>query len=316
MKKVFMVLVLLALAVTGVFAQNYAADTDLRKELHSYIDAIPAQNLYALKPLLSLLSGSYSDRSELHGLLDSIPERNIDAVKTLLLALAAPSNNAMAGTNLPQERTAEAVAPFSATRASTSANTSVGVSKGPLSIGGGGLFDWSLNNSVDISSSKIDYELVSFGAFAFLDAKYIELSVGPSFGFARYEVKGGGISSGNVNMRLFQLDVSLLGKIPIELSGGKFAIFPMLGLSYNHVFFGISGINYLTTMALSDLSQLGALGGLGFDVYLTKSVYLRSEGLFHFRLPFWGTMDVMGQSNSKYNFGMGPRVKIGIGYRF
>jgi len=106
MKKVFLILFLLALVVTGVFAQSNTAVADLRKEMHSYIDAISEQNLYALKPLLSLFAGSPSNINELHELLDSIPERNIDALKTLLLALADPSYNAADVINLPpQEKT-------------------------------------------------------------------------------------------------------------------------------------------------------------------------------------------------------------------
>jgi len=151
---------------------------------------------------------------------------------------------------------------------------------------------------------------MSFGAYAFLDTKYVELSIGPSYGIGKME----GISK-NINM--FQLDINLLGKIPIDLSGGRFVIFPMLGLSYYHVLFGISGTNGLT-MNISKLGQLGALGGMGLDIYLTRSLYLRGEGLFHFRLPIWSDMmDALGApGDTKFSFGMGPRIKLGVGYRF
>jgi len=308
MKKVVLILFLILVAVTGVFAQINTAPEDLRKELHTYIDAIPEENLYALKPLMSVLAGSpFYSYGELHALLDAVPERYIDAVKTLLLALADSPNNAMAGTDPPQTKTAEAEEPLPAVRVDTPKNKPDRL----LSVGGGAFLDWSINNSVDISYIPVyGFDLRSFGVYAFLDAKYVELSIGPSFGIASWKIVGF-----TKDISLFQLDVHVLGKIPIDLSDGQFFFFPLLGLSYNHVLFGISGTNGLP-MAFSDLGQLGVLGGVGLDVNLTGSLYLRSEGLFHFRFPFWSTMDVMGQPDVKINFGMGPRIKVAVGYRF
>jgi len=311
MKKVVLIVFLLALAVTGVFAQNYTVVVDIRRELHAYIDAIPQETLYALRPLLMMLAESSHNNDELHDLLDAIPERNIDAVKLLLQALVDPSYNSAAGIYLPQ-RTAEAAGPSSAARAGAPVSTDAGVSKGPLSIGGGAFYDWSLKNSVEEVASQSGYDLMSFGAFAFFDAKYVELSVGPSFGIANSEKK---IESGSnsKNYKLFQLDLSVLGKIPINLADGKFIFFPMLGASFNAVLFGISGTEGKT---VSELNQIGLLGGVGFDYNITSSVYLRSEGLFHFRFPVWELMDSMKEPGSKVNFGMGPRIRLGIGYRF
>jgi len=310
MKKFVLILLLLALAVTGVFAQSNMTDADLRKELHAYIDAISGENLYALRSLLSLLAGqnSSSNRSELYEVLDSISERNIDALKPLLQALADPYYNAAAGINQP--RGTAGAAP-SSSRVSAPVNSDEGVSKGLLSIGGGALFDWSLNNSMTISMPMYKFNLMSFGAFAFFDAKYVELSVGPSFGISKY-VDAYGRS---LDLKLLMLDVNLLGKIPIELSGGQISVFPLLGLSYNHILFGISGTS---GMDLSKFGQLGALGGVGLDYYLSNSLYFRGEGLFHFRLPLWSAIiDAIGAAgNMRINFGMGPRVKLGVGYRF
>jgi len=316
MKKVVLVLFLLALAVTGVFAQSNTTDADLRKELHAYIDAISGENLYALRSLLSLLAGSPSNRSELHEVLDSISERNIDVLKPLLQALADPYYNAAAGIILPQ-KTAEPVTPSSAAKATAPKNTKAGVSnvsKGPFSVGGGAFFDLNLKSSMSILSMPIyKLDLMGLGAFAFFDAKYVELSVGPSFGIAKYENEYGR----SFDLKLIQLDVNVLGKIPINLSGGQIVIFPLLGLSYNHPLFGISGTDSLNK-ALSDLGQLGALGGVGLDFYLSSSIYLRGEGLFHLRLPPWPALkDGLGMTgDTKFSFGMGPRVKLGVGYRF
>jgi len=314
MKKRFLILFFLALAVTGVFAQNYTVVVDIRRELHAYIDAIPQQSLYALRPLLIMLADSSHDNVELHDLLDAIPDRNIDAVKALLLALADPYYSNAPVINPPQSQgTAVAAGPSSAAGESAPVNTNADVSNGFLSFGGGAFFDWSLKNSVEVksTSNKFRYDLMSFGPFVFFDAKYVELSVAPSFGIANYEVSEGASPE---SLKLIQLDLSVLGKIPINLAGGKFVFFPMLGVSYNAVLFGISGTEGMTP--LSDLNQFGLLGGVGFDYYLTSSVYLRSEGLFHFRFPFWDFIGDMRDPNLKFNFGMGPRIRLGIGYRF
>ena len=308
MKKVVLVLFFLALAVAGVFAQSNTAVADLRKELHAYIDAIPAQNLYALRSLLSLLAGQPSNRSELHEVLDSIPERNIDALKPLLQALTDPSYNATAGI-IPLQGADD---PETLTLIDkTNTPDKVNAKKGFLSIGGGALFDWSIKNYVEMSSYPMyDFKLVSLGVFAFLDAKYIELSIGPSYGIGN--LKMGWFDK---DISLLQLDINLLGKLPINLSNGKIIIFPLLGLSYNHVLSGISGTDAIVT-PISELSQLGALVGAGLDFPLTSSFYLRGEGLLHVRLPSWATIDVFGQPGVKINLGMGPRVKLGVGYRF
>ena len=313
MKKAVLIVFLLALAATGVFAQNFTVVVDIRRELHAYIDAIPQQTLYALRPLLMMLADSSRNNDELHDLLDAIPDRNIDAVRTLLQALADPFYSAAAGVNLPQSQgSAEAAVPSSAPRASEPVNTNAGVSDGFLSVGGGAFYDWSFNHSVvkAAATSKFEYDLMSFGAFAFFDAKYVELGVGPSFGIANLSEGG---SSEPKNLKLFQLDLSVLGKIPINLADGKFTFFPMLGVSYNTVLFGISGTEGMT---VSELNQIGLLGGVGLDYYITSSIYLRSEGLFHFRLPVWKLMDSIKETDSKVKFGVGPRIRLGIGYRF
>jgi opacity protein-like surface antigen len=87
----------------------------------------------------------------------------------------------------------------------------------------------------------------------------------------------------------------------------------MLGISYNHPLFQISGDG--TMSGLYDLGQLGFLVGAGVDYNLTSTLFLRGEGLFHLRAPFWGTMDVITQSGVKIDLGMGPRIKVGVGYR-
>jgi len=302
MKKAVLILFLLALVVTAVFAQTNQAVADLRRELHSYIDAIPEQNLYALKSLLSILAEPPSNKSDLHEILESIPDRNVDALRTLLLALADPSYNATGGANQSQAKPAAA-------KASTPAKTNEPVKTGNLSVGGGAFFDWNGNSAVEVARTKMGLDLMSFGAYGFLDTKFFEVSIGASYGIGTFDI---GLTK-KQEFNLFQLDVNLLGKFPIDLPGGKFSVFPMLGISYNQPLLMISGDTITTD--IFDLGQLGVLGGAGLDYNLTSSLYLRGEGLFNFRLPFWGTIDIISTSGVKINFGMGPRIKLAVGYR-
>jgi len=74
-----------------------------------------------------------------------------------------------------------------------------------------------------------------------------------------------------------------------------------------------------------DWSQIGFLAGLGLDLPFSSALFLRAEALFHLRLPSKFMSDLVDKNKATFNnyggsidttFGMGPRVKIGIGYRF
>jgi hypothetical protein len=306
MKKVILLSLLLVLAMTGVFAQSNNTIADLRKELHAYIDAIPEQNLSSLKPLLAILAEpvSISNKNELYEMLDAIPPRNIDAVKALLLALADPSYNTAVETSQSQAKPAETAKP-AATATSASAKTNEPARTGKFSVGGGAFFDWNLNNGVSVSGFNIEYDLLSIGAYGFLDTKSFELSIGPSYGMVGF--------GGSYGLNLFQLDINFLWKFPLDLPIDKFSIFPMLGISYNQPLFEFSG-DY-EKLGILDFGQLGLLVGVGLDYNLTSALYLRGEGLFHFRFPLWGAMDFITEPGVKFDFGMGPRIKLGVGYR-
>ena len=318
MKKVILLLLLLVLAITGIFAQSNTTVTDLRKELHAYIDVIPEQNLLSLKPLLAILAEPTSDKSELHEILDAIPPRNIDAVKALLLALTDPSYSAAAEISQPQAKPTEPVitaVTTTSTPAATGASTPVKANEpaktGKFSVGGGAFFDWSLKNAVGFAGIKtIGSDLMSVGAYGFLDTKNLELSIGPSYGMWTLDLAGL-----KPKINLLQLDINFLVKFPISLPNGEFIIFPMLGISCNQPIYKISSDG--TVAGFYDLGQLGVLGGAGLDINLTRSVYLRAEGLFHLWLPYWAVMmDIIkAPGDTKINLGMGPRIKLGVGYR-
>jgi len=149
-----------------------------------------------------------------------------------------------------------------------------------MSAGGGGLFDLS-----SASGSKI----MAFGAYGFYDITYCEIDINFTYGLA------------DGNMKIMSLGFGVLGKYPIAL--GSVTLFPLVGGDYNRVLSAkVEGFSF---PGAGSMSQIGILGGLGADFGLSKSMFLRTEGLFHFRLPPSG-----GDVNS-----MGPRIKVGLGFK-
>jgi len=215
-----------------------------------------------------------------------------------------------------------------------------------FSIGGGGLFDYSLRNGikVEIDDNTTQYggnRNMSIGGFIFFDVTYAELSVYYAHGSLSTVYDDGNDKKVNSNpvdgktikpLSASQLGFSLLGKYPIKM--GSFTFFPLLGVDYNIVISvknesksvypkkGEDGKDTNETAGWNN--QFGFLAGIGGDINLGKSVFLRMEGLFHMRLPSKVNKEVMdaaieaGIKKDKINatLGMGPQIKIGVGYRF
>jgi outer membrane protein W len=186
-----------------------------------------------------------------------------------------------------------------------------------LSVGGGGLFDYSGRNGIKSDAEYNGSRNMSFGGFIFFDITYAELDVNFAYGSLSGVGKdyNTGKKSEPVNSgSALQLGFSLLGKYPINL--GSLTVFPLLGVDYNIVFSvkdkdGKKGSNPGYS------NQFGLLAGVGGDFNITKSVFIRAEGLFHLRLASKNVKDTIGSnSNLSATWGMGPRVKIGVGFRF
>ena len=188
-----------------------------------------------------------------------------------------------------------------------------------LSAGGGVLFDWSIDNGItyDSNSYFLSEDVMAFGGFAFFDATYAELEVNFTYGLRSLRSNDSRNETG-ANGNYMALGFSLLGKYPINLT--KVTVSPLLGGSYNLVLVdkfedggSISDSDYYKSM---DWSQFGALAGVGVDITLTESLFLKTEALFHFRFPNKIWSDFADSSDGKTSFGMGPKVKVGVGYKF
>ncbi|MCL2214830.1 MAG: hypothetical protein FWC06_06420 [Treponema sp.] len=204
-----------------------------------------------------------------------------------------------------------------------------------ISLGVGALFDMSFGNGMKLDKYVENANNTSFGGFVFLDANYVEVDVSFAYG----SLKMSGKKADGTNMvftgneanagSVLQLGFSVLGKYPIHM--GSFTVFPLIGASYNMVlsqkdkdgkkvekFYDLKNLKEST--ALAELSQFSILGGVGIDVPFSGNLFFRAEALFNFRLASKSMRDVVDigkviDSRVSTTMGMGPRIKVGIGFR-
>jgi opacity protein-like surface antigen len=191
-----------------------------------------------------------------------------------------------------------------------------------MAAGGGLLFDWSDNNGVDIKSGGVSgytgLQNLSYGGFGFIDVAYAELDVSFAYGQLTWVNDYPG-NKGTENFgTALQLGLTLLGKYPIGLGG--FTLFPLVGADYNMVLSGKDKDGHSYDDA-GDLSQFGLLAGAGLDFPFSDAFFLRAEALFHLRFPSKVIKDAADANKTSgvsvdTTLGIGPRIKIGLGYRF
>jgi len=190
-----------------------------------------------------------------------------------------------------------------------------------MSAGGGLLFDYSGGNGIEVSNQYFSYSMginnTSFGIYGFFDATYIEADISLTRGSLSSYSDVPGVKEGDAGS-MTQFGLSVLGKYPTFHPGG-FNLFPLYGLSYNAV---LSGKNEKgdSFKEAGDYSQFGILGGIGSDFDLSGPLYIRAEFLIQFRFSSKWQED-WASSNSRYfntetTTGIGPRLKVGVGYKF
>jgi len=164
-----------------------------------------------------------------------------------------------------------------------------------------------------------------FGGLGFFDATYAEMDISFAYGSATTvtdipEFRG----NGSVDGSAVQLGFSLLGKYPIKLGALPLTLFPLLGFDYNRVL-SVKDKDGNSADNPGDSSQLGILAGAGIDFSLpfSDALFLRAEALLHVRLTSKATDDsVTGYRvlwpgvNIDTTLGVGPRIKVAVGYRF
>jgi len=196
---------------------------------------------------------------------------------------------------------------------------------GQMSFGAGFIFDYSANNGskseiLDVKKGMIN---TSFGGFAFFDISYIEINASITYGRLKPYVKGPDYSYYIAQMKglkMTQLGLSVYGKYPLSL--GKISLYPMIGAEFNIALtvkdengnelekYQNSG----TRKPFKEYSQWGFLGGVGLDIPFTSKIFLRTEALFLLRIPSKDTRNNLENSFTA-TYGIGPRIKVGIGYK-
>jgi outer membrane protein W len=192
-----------------------------------------------------------------------------------------------------------------------------------VSIGGGLLLDMSFGNGYKYTGNEditmnVSIRNISFGAYAFFDATYVEASLSFAFGMLNSSVKvkySGSDTSVSAKLgNIQQLGFTVLGKYPIDMD--SITLFPLFGISYNMVLAGQADAGGKIEDAF-DLSQSGLLAGAGVDYNINSSLYIRGQAMLQMR--FANKMmkdDIKGVgSDISTTFGFGPVIKVGIGYK-
>jgi len=185
-----------------------------------------------------------------------------------------------------------------------------------MNVGGGVLFDMSLGNGMKFESgstslAELNINNTTIGAFVFFDYTFVEVDL--SFGYGMFSMESKVLDEvvGDVKLNGFQLGVSVLGKYPIDL--GMITLFPLIGINYNMVL-SLTIEDGAELSDAGDYSQFGLLAGLGLDFPLSDSLFIRAEALFQLRLSSKEVNDALS-SDWKATLGLGPRIKVGVGFK-
>jgi hypothetical protein len=167
------------------------------------------------------------------------------------------------------------------------------VPKFTLSAGAGGVFVMGFGaRDYEDDTKTLSLDLGG-GGFAFLDATFVELSVGYAYGRTTIRVETGGQTTKDSDA-LSVLDVDLLGKYPVNL--GRISLFPLFGVNYQHAF------------SPDDENIWRIRFGGGMDYKFTEKLYLRGQALFGVRLPW--------ENDDGLDLHMDYRTRIAFGYTF
>jgi hypothetical protein len=182
-----------------------------------------------------------------------------------------------------------------------------------LSAGAGGLFSTSGIYRIKTGVDNQTITAVGGGGYVFFDAAFIEMTV---------EFFGGALN-GNIpdDWSYTALNLSFLGKFPLIL--GPLTLFPLAGADYR-IALSVKDELGGSAWPVSDTREYNALWfqfGGGADYSITKSLYLRGEFLYGFRLRNKEEKDDIRTAGTwglraRYKLGRGPTLKIAVGYKF
>ena len=148
-----------------------------------------------------------------------------------------------------------------------------------------------------------------FGAWAFVDATFVEVSVAFMGGSQTIACSARGERSGSLAI----LDATLLGKLPIFMGWGD--IFPLLGVGFQNFVsseLGEQGMDLLDWFTgVGGITRI--LFGVGSDIDLTRSMFARASILGSYSFAYW--KDWRWGLESEGSGGFSVTIKAGIGFR-
>jgi opacity protein-like surface antigen len=216
-----------------------------------------------------------------------------------------------------------------------------------LSTGGGVLLGCTFTRYTlegDASTGKVksvqSLDRFDFGGFVFADTPYAEASVSLQSGSGSYRETMGSVDFAGMQYET-ALGISLMGKYPFTLNE-RWSLFPMAGVEYLMAFVerrrpdGSRVVDRTAGALPSDMDKNGNAYplsawnallikiGAGADCSLTRSIFLRGELLYGFRLQTvyeTGALEMAKKmlnisSPRYYGLTSGPNLKIAVGYRF
>jgi len=222
-----------------------------------------------------------------------------------------------------------------------------------FSAGGGVFFDGSFGNGKQekVGGDTINRGTnnVGFGGYVFFDAAFVEASVNFGYSAATLNWKKNGspesldilgitiMKDGDELGGALFLNFSILGKFPIDL--GAFVIYPAIGLGYNivltrydddgkeikepekYTYPDYSKEENVESNKGNQFNTLSILAGVGIDLPLSSALFLRAQALLSLRFPTYDAQREYDSMPSSYKddtsltLGIGPTIKVGIGFR-
>ena len=190
-----------------------------------------------------------------------------------------------------------------------------------LSVGGGLMGEFGRIGSVSFDETlpvvgSVDYRTslnqMIVGGFVFLDATFLEASVAFGGGPSMWGVTHSGLGASadeTIGGSAFALNLSLLGKFPIELDDGL-TLFPLAGIGYN--------IMMSTSIDGNDvrgdsLNSFRLQVGFGADIGLNDNMFVRASllGWYGFA-PRYFSVPIRNHESAHGGFGGALRVGVGI----
>ena len=193
-----------------------------------------------------------------------------------------------------------------------------------FSLGGGGYLTGDFGGGVrgrgNGMTGTIRTPYFGGGAFIFLDATFVELSLGIFGGGGTWSEDLPGVPRYTNSVSISGLDIGLLGKYPVVMSS-QLTVFPLAGINFRSMF-SVRDSGFGRLPHSSDFSALWFKLGGGLDYFFTDHIFLRGQVLYGFRVRNRVERDAVNYFNrypgvsARARLGQGPTIRFAVGYRF